>query len=357
MKLRKGRLFAIILFLLGILLIGGSVTYMIYTSPMDKKNNEEIEVLIPQGMPTIRIGKLLQTKGLIRNSFFFRVYLKLHGANTIKADIYYLKKSMTMEEIVQSLSQGSNYNPDAFMVTFKEGQTIKDYAKIIEENTNIKATDFLAKMQDRTYIASLMNDYWFLTDAILNENIYYPLEGYLAPETYSFKNKDITIEEIVKIFLDQTNTNLSSSKEILESQANIHEIITLASIAELEGKSLEDRKQIVGVFRNRLALGMNLGSDVTTYYAFQEEMTSDLTTEMFNTYNPYNTRSKEMAGQLPVGPICNPDKSSIQAAIAPTTNDFYYFVADKNGKIYYTKTVQEHNQTVQAIKDKGDWIW
>ena len=94
MKLRKGRLFAIILFLLGILLIGGSVTYMIYTSPMDKKNNEEIEVLIPQGMPTIRIGKLLQTKGLIRNSFFFRVYLKLHGANTIKADIYYLKKSM-----------------------------------------------------------------------------------------------------------------------------------------------------------------------------------------------------------------------------------------------------------------------
>ena len=130
-----------------------------------------------------------------------------------------------------------------------------------------------------------------------------------------------------------------------------------ASIVELEGKREEDRKMIVGVFNNRLAKGMNLGSDVTTYYALQYPMTSDLTQAQFATDNPYNTRADNMAGKLPVGPICNPSIMSIDASINPTANDYYYFVADKNAKIYYTKTLQEHNAKVEELKKNGDWIW
>ena len=167
----------------------------------------------------------------------------------------------------------------------------------------------------------------------------------------------MTIEEVVLTLLDETENRLKDFKTALETQQNIHDIFTLASIAQLEGIHSEDRKMIVGVFQNRLRSGMNLGSDVTTYYAFQEDMTQDLTLDMFNTYNPYNTRSSQMAGRLPVGPICNPDITSIEAAIAPTENDYYYFVADKNGKVYYTKTAIEHAQMVQTIKDRGDWIW
>ena len=211
-------------------------------------------------------------------------------------------------------------------------------------------------MKDKTYLTSLINSYWFLTDTILNDDIYYGLEGYLAPDTYNFKDKDVSIEEVVKTLLDQEEKNLEPYKNKV-NKANIHDILTLASMAELEGVKEKDRKMIVGVFQNRLSKNMNLGSDVTTYYAFSEDMTKDLTSEMFNTYNPYNTRSSQMAGKLPVGPICNPSKSSIEASINPTSSDYYYFVADKNGNVYYTKTSSEHSAKVKELKDKGDWIW
>lgn len=357
MKLRKKRCIAILLFLLGICFIASSIAYTILSSPMDRKDNQEIEVIIPNGMTNINVGKVLASKGLIRNTMFFRIFLRLNQAGTIKADVYQLKKSMSMNEIVTILTEGTHSNPNAIMVTFPEGKNMKEYGAILEKNTKIKSTDFLSKMQDRTYISNLISKYWFLTDAILNENIYYPLEGYLAPDTYQFNDENVTIEEVVLTLLDETENRLKDFKTTLETQQNIHDIFTLASIAQLEGIHSEDRKMIVGVFQNRLRSGMNLGSDVTTYYAFQEDMTQDLTLDMFNTYNPYNTRSSQMAGRLPVGPICNPDITSIEAAIAPTENDYYYFVADKNGKVYYTKTAIEHAQMVQTIKDRGDWIW
>ena len=280
--------------------------------------------------------------------------MKLNRKQTIKAANYDLKKSMDLDTIISLLEVGKAN--DDISVTFKEGKTIKDYAKVLSTNTNIKEEDFLAKMKDKTYLTSLVNSYWFLTDAILNDDIYYGLEGYLAPDTYNFKDKDVSIEEVVKTLLDQEETNLEPYKNKI-NKANIHDILTLASMAELEGVNDKDRKMIVGVFQNRLSKNMNLGSDVTTYYAFSEDMTKDLTSEMFNTYNPYNTRSSQMAGKLPVGPICNPSKSSIEASINPTSSDYYYFVADKNGNVYYTKTSSEHSAKVKELKDKGDWIW
>ena len=113
---------------------------------------------------------------------------------------------------------------------------------------------------------------------------------------------------------------------------------------------------ITGVFENRLNSGMNLGSDVTTYYALQESMTIDLTKDQFNTENQYNTRGPNMIGKMPIGPICNPNAGSIEAAVNPTANEYYFFVADKNGEIYFTKTNAEHYQKVAELKANGLWI-
>ena len=348
------RKIATIFLILGLLLLGTFGFYQYEISPTDKKSTATYEVVVKQGMSTSEIADLLKKKNLIRNSFFFKVYMKLNRKQTIKAATYDLKKSMDLDTIISLLEVGKAN--DDISITFKEGKTIKDYAKVLSTNTNISEEDFLAKMKDKTYLTSLVNSYWFLTDAILNDDIYYGLEGYLAPDTYNFKDKDVSIEEVVKTLLDQEEKNLESYKNKV-NKANIHDILTLASMAELEGVKEKDRKMIVGVFQNRLSKNMNLGSDVTTYYAFSEDMTKDLTSEMFNTYNPYNTRSSQMAGKLPVGPICNPSKSSIEASINPTSSDYYYFVADKNGNVYYTKTSSEHSAKVKELKDKGDWIW
>lgn len=348
------RKIATIFLILGLLLLGTFGFYQYEISPTDKKSTATYEVVVKQGMSTSEIADLLKKKNLIRNSFFFKVYMKLNRKQTIKAATYDLKKSMDLDTIISLLEVGKAN--DDISITFKEGKTIKDYAKVLSTNTNISEEDFLAKMKDKTYLTSLINSYWFLTDTILNDDIYYGLEGYLAPDTYNFKDKDVSIEEVVKTLLDQEEKNLEPYKNKV-NKANIHDILTLASMAELEGVKDKDRKMIVGVFQNRLSKNMNLGSDVTTYYAFSEDMTKDLTSEMFNTYNPYNTRSSQMAGKLPVGPICNPSKSSIEASINPTSSDYYYFVADKNGNVYYTKTSSEHSAKVKELKDKGDWIW
>ena len=328
--------------------------YQYQVSPTDKSSNAKVEVVIKQGMSTSQIASLLKKKYLIRDEFFFKVYMKLNRRDSIKASTYYLSKNMSLDSIVSLLEKGTP-NTD-ISITFKEGKTIKDYAKVLSETTNISEDEFLTKMKDKTYLTSLIKSYWFLTDAILDSNIYYGLEGYLAPDTYNFKDKDVTVEEVIKTLLDQEEKNLSPYKDTL-SKMNVHEVLTLASIAELEGIKDTDRKLIVGVFQNRLSKGMNLGSDVTTYYAFNQAMDKDLTSEMFNTYNPYNTRSSAMAGKLPVGPICNPSKESIMASINPTKSDYYYFVADKNGNVYYTKTSSEHSAKVKELKEKGDWIW
>lgn len=352
-KRPKPLLFVIFFFLLLIICLGASWWY--FTSPVNRSSKENIEVVITSGMNTSQIGKLLEKNNLIRSEKFFKIYIKINNISSLKASTYILSKNMGLREIVSNLEKGSTYNPAMIKLTFKEGLRITDYAKVIDKGTNHSSAEVLQIMNDSSYIKSLIEKYWFLTDSILDSNIYYPLEGYLAPDTYHFDNRDVSITDIIEAMLDQTVSNLEKYKTSLS--ANPHYYFTMASIVELEGTNLENRKMIVGIFENRLRLGMNMGSDVTTYYGLQLAMTSDLSTEQFASVNFYNTRSATMVGKMPIGPICNPSISSIEASIEPTHSDYLFFVADKNGKIYYTKTNKEHDQKVAEIKANGDWIW
>lgn len=354
---RPKPLLFLILFLviIGISLIAMAGLCIFLATPVDNTDDTKIEVVIPQGVAGKKIANILKEKDLIRNELYFSIYIKTTGQKSLKASTYELSKNMSLKEIVKTLEDGNNYDPDEIAITFKEGENIPAYAKAIAEKTNYSSEEIILKMQDRNYISTLIKDYWFLTDFILNKNIYYPLEGYLAPDTY-FYNKDASLDDIIRKLLDQEAKKLEKYKDKL-TEANIHQVLTMASIVELEGTNTENRKEIVGIFNNRLNIGMNLGSDVTTYYALQASMNSDLTSEQFAVTSPYNTRGSGMGGKLPIGPICNPSDSSIEASINPSINDYFYFVADKNGIIYYTKTLKEHERKVAEIKQKGDWIW
>ena len=353
-KKKKSKLLIfIIVFACILLVLGGMWIYL--ATPVSIGNKEGIEVEITSGTGTVEISKILKDKGLIKSRILFNIYVKTSGKKSLKADVYLLNKGMSLKEIVHELENGSDYNPDLVKLTFKEGQRITDYAKLISEKTNNSYDDVISFINNKDYIKTLINKYWFLTDKILDEDIYYPLEGYLAPETYHFDNKDVKIEEIITTMLDQEEKNLEKYKDKISSDP--HKYITMASIVELEGTNTENRKMIVGIFNNRIKANMNLGSDVTTYYGLQVAMTSDLTSEQFASNNKYNTRNPYMRGKLPIGPICNVDASSLEASVNPTDNDYIYFVADKNGKIFYSKTLDEHNRKIKEIKDKGDWIW
>ena len=352
---RRPKPLLIFLVTTGSFLILLSAVYLFLASPVDKNDHEKIEIIVPSGTGVSGIAEILNENNLIRRKFLFTITVKTKKNIYLQASTYQFSKDMSMEQIIDSLVSGNSYNPDAISITFKEGQRITDYADEIAIATNHTQAEVLNTINNREYLETLMKKYWFLTEDILKEEIYYPLEGYLAPDTYEFENQDVTITTIVEKMLDEMKSELEPYKNKISE--NIHYYMTMASIIELEGTNTDNRKMIAGIFENRIKNNMNLGSDVTTYYALQYPMTNDLTTEQFATINPYNTRATNMMGQMPIGPICNPSLSSLEASIEPTANNYLYFVADKNGNIFYTSTLEEHEQKVQEIKDKGDWIW
>ncbi len=351
---RKAKPLLFIIIALAFILFIAAGLWMFLASPVNKNSKDKIEVIIPAGTTSRQIGTILKEKGLIRNELFYNVYIKLTGVGPMKASRYTLYKNMSLEEIVNRIEKGNSYNPDAVRITFYEGDRITDYCDKIASKTNHTYEEVIAVMKDREYIKGLIPNYWFLSEKILDENIYYPLEGYLAPNTYEFTNKDVPVDTIIEVLLKQTEKDLKKYKDKI---ADPHYTITMASILEVEGTALDNKKEIAGVFENRLAAKWSLGSDATTYYALQLPITTDLTTAQFNVANPYNTRSTITTGKMPVGPICNPSLESIEASVNPTKTENFFFVADKYGKIYFTKTLSQHNAKVQEIKEKGDWIW
>lgn len=305
------------------------------------------------------IAKTLKDNNLIKNVSIFKVYIKLTNKSNLKAGTYELSENMGVEKIVKILEKGTKYNPNEISITFKEGINIRKIATLISENTNNSYDDVIKKASDETFIDTLINKYWFLTEDIKNKNIYYSLEGYLFPDTYRFNNREVTTEEIFTKMLDEMDKKLSKYKdEINKSDLSVHEIITLASIVELEGAKATDRKGVAGVFYNRLASSAypTLGSDATTYYASKiDDWSYSLTyKELNDCKNKYNTRCSSNTG-LPIGPICNPGIESIEATINPDKHEYYYFVADCNGKVYLTKNSTEHNNIINKLKKEDNW--
>ena len=305
------------------------------------------------------IAKTLKDNNLIKNVSIFKVYIKLTNKTSLKAGIYELSENMGVEKIVKILEEGTKYNPNEISITFKEGINIRKIATLISENTNNSYDDVIKKASDETFIDTLINKYWFLTENIKNKNIYYSLEGYLFPDTYRFNNREVTTEEIFTKMLDEMDKKISKYKdEINKSDLSVHEIITLASIVELEGAKATDRKGVAGVFYNRLASSAypTLGSDATTYYATKiDDWSYSLTyKELNDCKNKYNTRCSSNTG-LPIGPICNPGIESIEATINPDKHEYYYFVADCNGKVYLTKNSTEHNNIINKLKKEDNW--
>lgn len=321
-----------------------------------KNKSEIVEFSIDSGMSVYSTGKKLEKEGIIKSLLAYKVYIKLHNINSYKTGIYKLDKSYNTKDIVAILT-GNSYKEKGANITFKEGKTIRNVAKVVAKKTDILESEFYKTIEDEQFIDELINKYWFLTEDIKNKDIYYSLEGYLFPETYQFK-ENVTAKDIVITMLNQTDKVLSKYKEDIDNSSyTVHQLVTLASIIEKEGIYDKDRKDISAVFYNRLNKGMSLGSDVTTYYALKIELGQrDLTTSEFNTENPYNTRAASMAGKLPIGPISNFGKESLDAAINPNKNDYYYFVADKKGKTHFTKTYEEHQKVIKELKSSGNWI-
>ena len=343
-------------FLLAAVCVGGYIYYVDGIKPAEKNNTEVETFVVEEGQTTKDVIDSLADAGFIKSKYAGYVFIKLHNDYVVQKGVYELNKGMSLEDILSKMNEG-NVKDDSITVTFVEGKRVTYFVKVINQEFGYSEEEIYAVMSDKEYLQSLIDKYWFLTDEILNDKLYYALEGYLYPSTYFFK-KDASIKEIIEKLLDTTDYELKNyKKEIEDSEYSVHEFLTLASIVELEGGNSNDRKGVAGVFYNRLNSGWSLGSDVTTYYGARVDMADrDLYINEINEVNDYNTRVPEMAGKLPVGPICNPSKESIEATIEPKEHSYFYFVADKNGKTYFTMTQAEHESKIAELKKNGLWF-
>lgn len=355
LKLKKKALFIIILLPLLLVLLLFTSIYFYFTSPVDKKDDTIKQIIIEEGTSTSQIAEKLKASKIIKNERVFRQFLKLKKAYNIYAASYYFKSSMTLNEVIDVLKQGG-HNLNEIAITFREGINVLSLANIIEENTSNTKEDVFNTLKDEGYIDSLIDKYWFLTDDIKNKDIYYPLEGYLFPNTYFFASYDVDVKDIFDAMLDEMDKVLTKYKSDIEkNNLSIHKLLTLASITQSEGVNKDDFKTIASVFINRLNDNMPLGSCVTSYYGVKKSMEEELSLSDIDDDNPYNTRG-DNPKLISVGPISNPGKDAIEAVLKPIKTDYYYFVSDKNNKVYFTKTFEEHEKVISKLQDEGLWL-
>lgn len=332
-----------------------SIFYVRAMIPVDPNAKEEVTFEVEKGWGANKVAEELEKDGIIRSAFIFKIYIKMSGSEGFLAGNYKLSKNMDMETIIEYLTKGNSLENESIRVTFVEGKRFPYYVSKIAEAFNFKEEDIYALTKDPDYLATLIKDYWFITERILDEKLYYPLEGYLFADTYDFK-KSSTIEEVIAKMLDQMESKLKVyEEEIKASKYEVHDLLTMASMVELEAVTAEDRLVVAGVFYNRLNIGMSLGSDVTTYYAERKEMTKSLLISEINACNAYNTRGTCSIKGLPVGPICSPSYSSITAAIEPETTKYLYFVADKKNKLYFSLNNSDQLKVIDMLRKQNLW--
>lgn len=347
--------FLVIITIILVILIGLFSVYMYINSaikPVDKSDTSKVEVEIPLGSSTSSIANTLEEKNIIKNAKVFSVYVKLKNKSDLQAGNYELSPSQTIDEVIEELQSGKLINEAIHKITIPEGKSLEEIAELYAKKFDFTKEDFIEVTEDEDFLNELIKSYpETVTEEILNEELKYPLEGYLYASTYEYFEEEPKIKNIVSSMVERTDKQLSEALVEKDMKMNPHEILTLASIIERESKFDEDRPKVSQVFLNRIDLKMKLQSDITVSYALGQHKTL-ITYDDLKVDSPYNTYIVE---GLPVGPIDSPSIESIKAVITPEGKDFTeeYFYARPNGETLYTKTLEEHNR----VKKQYEHEW
>lgn len=288
-------------------------------------------VVVKPGTPTRTIARQLESAGVIRSEYAFLFVHAAQGRRTLKAGEYLFDHPASAVEVYGRMARGDVYY---HTVVIPEGYNMFDIAQALEAAGLAKRDDFLTvATRERGLIADLAPQAS-------------TLEGYLFPDTYHFSRtqtpRDLAAA-MVKRFRQEA--------QALGLTGNLHRLVTLASIVEKETAVPAERPLVAGVFENRLARRIALATDPSVIYAAllagrykgagiirQSDLAFD---------SPYNTY--RYAG-LPPGPIANPGRAALEAAMRPFTTEYLYFVANNQGGHNFAKTLDEHNRNVAAYR-------
>jgi len=328
-------------------------------------------VMLHPGYSTRRIAAELKGAGIIRSEQAFVLWHYLHHRRSLKAGEYLFEKPANIPDIQKRLRRGDVY---VHTVVVPEGFTMFDIARAIEAAGLGPAQDFLKVAQSDTAL---------IADIAPGAR---SLEGYLFPDTYEF-SRMMTMQEMAAIMVCQFHVvaqqiGLIAGQESeaptggpsrsgghlcamitiqigdsshnpnivsLEPPTPLERAVIMASIVEKETAVAEERPMVAGVYYNRLAKNIALDADPSIIYAelLAGTYQGALHHDDMQFSSPYNTYRHP---GLPPGPIGNPGRSALEAAMHPAQSDYYYFVADAQGHHRFARTIEEHNKNVVAYR-------
>ncbi len=305
------------------LLVGGTV-FAIFNNfespgPLDAPRI----VVIPKGEGRIAIAERLEREGIITNRWTFVGGYLLQGlvgsrkAAELRAGEYEIKEHASMREVIDTLAEGKSI---LYKATLPEGLTSEQIVERLKAEPNLSGE-----------ITSI------------------PPEGSLLPDTYHF-SKGTARNEILdrmRDAMEKAVTELWEGRDPDLPIRSVEELVTFASIIEKETGRDDERDRVAAVFLNRLKKGMRLQSDPTIIYGIvggQGVLGRPITRADIEAKSLYNTYQ---INGLPPGPICNPGKSALHAALHPAKTSDLYFVADGTGGHTFSETLKDHNSAVQ----------
>jgi UPF0755 protein len=318
-------------------------SFTLNRAPAERAVGQAVIFEVPRGSSASAVSDRLGLAGLIRSPLFFRIYLKLSGSEAlIKAGTYEIGPGLGSIAISRLLVSGRQA---VRKVTLAEGLTLREISLIMEESAICPRVDFIAAATDQGLLSEL---------GIPGKSA----EGYLFPDTYEFPlNADarFVVRIMTEAFFAQLSTIDPNYRSL--SGEELAKIVIIASIVEREYRVAEEAPMIASVFFNRLRIGMALQSCATVVYVITDRLGKphpdivydrDLTIK-----DPYNTYAQ--AG-LPPGPISNPGRISLAAAMRPATSGYLYFrLTDaERGAHTFTRSLSEHlNAGTYAVKAKS----
>jgi UPF0755 protein len=290
-----------------------------------------VSIIIKHGDSMSRVIQRLNEEKVIEDGKGLLVLAKFLGKDRhIQVGRYDFEKGMTLFSVFTKLIRG---DVTLNQVTIPEGWTVRQIAGILQREIQIDSSEFVRIAMDRRFAESM--------DVSASS-----LEGYLFPDTYKF-SWGTSPEKAAQIMVDQFKRTLADSllRRAEEMDFSVSEIVTLASLIEAEARVEQERGIISAVFQNRLRRGMLLQCCATVVYAMPE-VELPLLFKDLDVDSPYNTYKHP---GLPPGPICNPGKACILAALYPAEVDYLYFVSKGDGTHVFSSSLTEHNRAKSRI--------
>ncbi|MFB0564743.1 MAG: endolytic transglycosylase MltG [Candidatus Aminicenantaceae bacterium] len=301
----------------------------LYTSlkPLEQKLIFEVD----RGKNPKAISTTLKKREVIKKKWPFLLGYKLFFSDeSLKAGEYALYPPFSTKDVLVAITEGKIY---LHPLTIPEGLTAKETSRLLGSQGLVKEEEFLEAFSKTEEISSY---------DLEAQN----LEGYLFPETYFFP-KGTPAKKIISTMIFQFKDIFKKewTKRTREIGFTIREVVILASLIEKETSISEEKKLVSAVFHNRLKRGMKLDCDPTIIYVLklEDRFEGRLRTKHLTYDTPYNTY---LYPGLPPGPICNPGKESLLAALYPAEEDYLYFVSRNDGSHQFSRTFREHQRAV-----------